>query len=230
MTALAPVAVGPRIAFTVNATPTSAVSADERRLVDGLRAGDEAAFVELLRTHGPAMLRIARSYVSSQAVAEEVVQEAWVGVLRGIDRFEGRASLKTWLYRILANTAKTRAVREGRSVPFSALSGDDPDEPAVDPERFQGPDGRLPGNWAAPPPPLPEQIVLDREARAHVEAAVELLPEAQRIVITMRDVAGLDGDEVCEVLGLSQGNQRVLLHRARAKVRTALESYIEVSS
>jgi len=200
------------------------VSADERRLLDGLRAGNDAAFVELLRAYGSAMLRLARSYVGSQAVAEEVVQEAWLGVIRGLHRFEGRSSLKTWVFRILTNTASTRAEREGRTVPFSALEGDDP---AVDPDRFLGPESRWAGHWASAPRPLPHQALLAKEVRERVEAAIDALPDGQRLVITLRDVAGFDGAEVCELLDLSEGNQRVLLHRARAKVRATLEAYVE---
>src|SRR2546423_11619215 len=129
----------------------AAPSAEERRLVDALRAGDERAFTKLVQEYGPAMLRVARMFVSSRAVAEEVVQEAWLGVLKGLGRFEGRSSLKTWIFRILTNTAKTRAVREGRSIPFSAVAGDDEEAGGVDPDRFLGDDTRFPGHWAAPP-------------------------------------------------------------------------------
>src|SRR5881392_3290904 len=188
--------------------------ADDARLVEGLRARDEAAFREVMRRYGSAMLRIAQMYVSSRAVAEEVVQEAWVGVLKGIGRFEGRSSLKTWLFRIVANTAKTRGVR------FSAL-GDDED--AVDPDRFLGPGERFPGHWAQPP----EGRVLADEAMQVVERAIERLPPAQRAVITLRDVQGLSSEEVRNALELTETNQRVLLHRARAKVRNALEEYMK---
>jgi RNA polymerase sigma-70 factor (ECF subfamily) len=203
------------------------VLTDERRLIDALRAGDEGAFIELLRLHGPAMLRVARSYVSSHAVAEEVVQETWLAVIRGIHRFEERSSLKTWLYRILTNTAMTRAEREGRSAPFSSLAGDDPDEPAVDPDRFLGPEGRWPGHWASPPRATPEQALLAKEARERIQAAIERLPGTQRLVITLRDVAGLESGEVCDLLDLSEGNHRVILHRARSRVRESLEAYVE---
>jgi RNA polymerase sigma-70 factor (ECF subfamily) len=193
---------------------------EDARLVEGLRAGDEAAFVSLMRMYGAAMLRVAQMYVSSRAVADEVVQEAWIGVLRGIGRFEGRSSLKTWLFRIVANTAKTRGVREARSLPFSAL-GDGGEEPAVDPDRF------LSGHWAAPPQAwAPEGRLLEEEALAVVERAIERLPPAQRAVITMRDVQGFSSEEVRNALELTETNQRVLLHRARAKVRSALEEYM----
>jgi RNA polymerase sigma-70 factor (ECF subfamily) len=196
-------------------------SPEDARLVEGLRAGDEAAFAALMRMYGAAMLRVAQMYVSSREVAEEVVQEAWIGVLRGIGRFEGRSSLKTWLLRIVANTAKTRGVREARSIPFSSL-GDGGSEPTVDPDRFAGS-----GEWAAPPQPwAPEGRLLEQEALAVVERAIERLPPAQRAVITMRDVQGLTSEEVRNALDLTETNQRVLLHRARAKVRGALEEYM----
>jgi RNA polymerase sigma-70 factor (ECF subfamily) len=195
-------------------------------LVEGLRAGDEAAFAAVMRMYGKGMLRVAEMYVSSRAVAEDVVQEAWVGVLRGIGRFEGRSSLKTWLYRIVANTAKTRGVRESRSVPFSSL-GDDGDEGTVDADRFLGSGERFPGHWAVPPQAwAPEGRLLADETLEVVERAIEKLPPAQRAVITMRDVQGFTSEEVCNALDLTETNQRVLLHRARAKVRSALEEYM----
>ena len=195
-------------------------------LVEGLRAGDEAAFAAVMRMYGRGMLRVAEMYVSSRAVAEDVVQEAWVGVLRGIGRFEGRSSLKTWLYRIVANTAKTRGVRESRSVPFSSL-GDDGDEGMVDADRFLGSGERFPGHWAVPPQAwAPEGRLLADETLEVVERAIEKLPPAQRAVITMRDVQGFTSEEACNALDLTETNQRVLLHRARAKVRSALEEYM----
>jgi RNA polymerase sigma-70 factor (ECF subfamily) len=204
--------------------PVQSVAASaERSLVEALRAGDEAAFRTLVAELGPSMLRLARLYVSSGAVAEEVVQEAWLGVLRGIGRFEGRSSLKTWIFTILTNTAKTRGIREGRSVPFSSLG----DEPAVDPERFLGEDTRFPGHWAAPPQRWegPARL-LARETLGVVERAIAKLPPAQAIVITMRDVEGLDAEDVCNALDITETNQRVLLHRARSAVRRALEEYM----
>ena len=205
------------------------VSTEEMRLVDGLRAGDEAAFVELMRLYGGSMLRIAQLYVRSRAVAEEVVQETWLAVLKGIDRFEGRSSLKTWLFRILTNTAKTRAVREGRSVPFSALAGDEEDGPSVDPDRFLGPDDRFPGHWSAPPSSWgaePEERLIASETLDVIKREIDRLPPAQALVITMRDVEGFTSDEVRNALDISETNQRVLLHRARTKVRRALEEYL----
>jgi RNA polymerase sigma-70 factor (ECF subfamily) len=201
---------------------------EEAQLVAALRAGDEAAFRELIRMYGAGMLRVAQMYVSSRAVAEEVVQEAWLGVLNGIDRFEGRSSLKTWLFRIVANTAKTRGVRESRSVPFSAFA-DDEGEATVSPDRFLGSGERFPGHWAVPPSNwarLPEGSLLAAETMDVVRRAIDRLPPAQRSVLTLRDVEGLEADEVCNALDLTETNQRVLLHRARAKVRAALEEYL----
>lgn len=207
-------------------------SADDLRIVRALKDGDERTFVELVETLGPSMLRVSLLFVRTRAVAEEVVQDAWLGVLSGIGRFEGRSSLKTWVFRILTNTAKTRAEREGRSVPFSSLASDDLEsgESSVDPDRFM-PDGdRWASHWASSPrrfDELPESRLLSRETMGIVQHAVELLPEVQRAVLTMRDIAGFAAEEVCEALGLSEVNQRVLLHRARTKVRRALEGYIE---
>jgi RNA polymerase sigma-70 factor, ECF subfamily len=164
---------------------------------------------------------VARSFVRTEALAEEVVQDTWLAVLRGLDAFEGRASLKTWIFHILANRARTRAVREARTVPFSALADAAAQEgPAVDPAAFDG-DGR----WARPPRTLdtdPERHLLATELRGRLVEAVAELPDAQRAVIALRDLAGLPSEEVCELLGLSAGNQRVLLHRARTRVRSAL--------
>jgi len=193
----------------------------ETSVVEALRAGDEAAFTRLVREYGASMLRVAGLYVGSRAVAEEVVQEAWVAVLNGIGRFEGRSSLKTWIFRILTNIAKTRGQREGRTVPFSALVSDA--EPAVDPDRFFA-DGR----WASPPASWgPEERLLGDETQAVVDAAIAALPPSQAIVITMRDVDGFTAEEACNALDISETNQRVLLHRARSKVRQALEDYLE---
>ena len=210
--------------------PAAAPSRDDARLVEALRAGDEAVFAMLVRELAPSMLRVARLHVSSRAVAEEVVQEAWLGVLNGIGRFEGRSSLKTWIFRILTNTAKTRGERERRTVPFSALARDEAeaDEPSVDPDRFHH-EGRWTGHWSSPPSDWavsPEGRLLDAEARLVIDRAIETLPPAQATVIRMRDVLGFDSDEVCNALEISETNQRVLLHRARSKVRSALEDYL----
>jgi RNA polymerase sigma-70 factor (ECF subfamily) len=211
--------------------PDRAASQQDLALVAALRAGDETAFAMLVERYQPAMLRIARMYVSTRSVAEEVVQETWVGVLKGLDGFEGRSSLRTWIFRILANTAKTRGQREARSVPFSSIWTADTDgEPSVEPDRFL-PQGHplSPGHWADPPvgwESTPEERLLSRETLAEVSRAIETLPPNQREVIRMRDVLGWPSSDVCNALDISQTNQRVLLHRARAKVRRALEGYL----
>ena len=204
----------------------------DTELVVALRGGDEAAFALLLDRYQSAMVRIARIYVGSHAVAEEVVQEAWLGVLQGLGRFEARSSLKTWIFRILTNRAKTRGQREGRYIPFSAIEdqGDDRNAPSVEPDRFLPPDhAHWPGHWAAPPKSwddTPESRLLARETREQLAAAIEALPPSQRAVITLHDVEGWAADEVCQLLGITETNQRVLLHRARSRVRRALEQYI----
>jgi RNA polymerase sigma-70 factor (ECF subfamily) len=202
---------------------------EEVELLARLRAGDERAFETLVERYHGTMLAVARTYVRTGALAEEVVQDAWIGVLKGLDRFEGRSSLKTWILRILANTAMTRGTREARSVPFSSLAPEG-EEAAVDPERFRGPDSGFPGHWNGYPGDwhsLPEEALLGRETLDVVIGAIEQLPEAQQRVITLRDVVGWSGDEVCAALELSEGNQRVLLHRARSRVRAALESHFD---
>ena len=205
------------------------MAATEAELLDALRAGDEGPFAALVREYHPSLVRVARMYVSSQATAEEVAQETWLGVLNGLDRFEGRSSLKTWIFRILANIAKTRAVRDGRTLPFSAL--EDParvPEPAVGADRFLDSEHpRWPGHWAAKPSPWPDDALLAAETRERLAEAIEALPATQRAVITLRDVEGWSSEEVRNALELSETNQRVLLHRARSKVRAALESYLE---
>ena len=212
-------------------TRSRAATQQDLALVEALRAGDETAFMMLVERYQPAMLRIALMYVSTRAVAEDVVQDAWVGVLKGLDRFEGRSSLRTWIFRILVNTAKTRGQREARSVPFSSVSAADPEvEPSVDPDRFHslGHPGS-PGRWAEPPvgwASTPEERLLSKETLAEVSRAIDALPPNQREVITMRDVLGWTSADVRNALDISETNQRVLLHRARAKVRRALEGYL----
>jgi RNA polymerase sigma-70 factor (ECF subfamily) len=204
---------------------------DERELIAALQRGDEQAFATLVDRYHGALVRVAMIWVRDRAVAEEVAQETWLGVLKGIDRFEGRSSLKTWLFRILANRARTRGVREARSIPFSALAGagdEGSEEPSVSPERFLDTGNGRPGPWAVPPESwarVPEEELLGRETQGVIESAIATLPPRQQEVITLRDVEGLDSAEVAEHLGVSEGNQRVLLHRARAKVRTALEAH-----
>ena len=197
-------------------------------MLAALRAGDEQAFATLVTRYHASLKRVARAYVSTDAVAEEVVQDTWLAVIAGIDRFQERASFKTWLFHILANKAKTRGKRERRIVPFASLARAD-DEPAVSPDRFQGQGDAWPGHWATPPRPWedPERRLQSLEARDRLRAAIGELPETQRAVLTLRDVEGLEADEVCGLLDLSPGNQRVILHRARARVRAELERYFE---
>ncbi len=202
---------------------------DDARLVAALRRGDEAAFVTLVDRYHATLSRLAAMYVRDRAVADEVVQETWLGVLRGIDRFEGRASLRTWLARILINRAKSHGKCERRAVPFSSLGASDDANlagSAIDPARFLPPGHPSAGHWASALVSWdedPEGRLLSREAEACVEQAIAALPPNQRAVITLRDVEGWTAGEVCHALGLSETNQRQLLHRARSKVRRALE-------
>jgi RNA polymerase sigma-70 factor (ECF subfamily) len=198
---------------------------DDHALVERLRAGDEEAFASLVDRYDRQLRRLARTFVRTDALADDVVQETWLAVLRGIDRFEERSTLKTWLFRILVNRARTRAVREARQVPFSSLATpEDREGPAVDPSAFDAD-----GGWASPPPRLevePETQLLAGELRGQLAEAVDMLPEQQRTVILLRDIAGLDGPEVADALGISEGNQRVILHRARTRVRDSLTEYV----
>ena len=213
------------------AGPTSGaeIASGDAAVVQKLRDGDQTAFEETVASFYPAMLAVARGYVGTRNVAEEVVQDAWIGILRGLERFEGRSTLRTWALGIVANIARDRAVREARSLPFSSLEGVG-DEPAVDPARFHAADEPFPGGWRSFPTDwrtLPEPRLLARETIDIVRRAIDELPEPQRMVITLRDVTGWDAVEVCEALGISDVNQRVLLHRARARVRTRLERYLD---
>jgi RNA polymerase sigma-70 factor (ECF subfamily) len=205
---------------------------EDALLVDALRKGEEAAFVALLDRFQPALIRLAADYVHDRAIAEDVVQETWVAVLRGLDGFQGRASLKTWLFQIVINRARTRAAREDRSVSFSTLADLESHtlEPAVEAGRFLPPDHpNWPGHWLVAPSEddLPEQRLLADELLQQVRACVASLPPAQREVVRLRDIDGCTSDEVCQLLGLSEANQRVLLHRGRSRVRAALEQYLE---
>jgi len=216
------------------ALPNTPPPEDDAATVAALRRGDPAAFETLIDRYHATMVRVAGLYARDRQVAEEVVQETWLAVLEGIDRFEGRSSLRTWLFRILTNRAKTRATREGRSLPFSAVvGGGSDDQPTVDPDRFLDPsDPRGTGQWSAPPASwetIPEERLLSQETLDRIAAAIEALPPAQREVIRLRDVEGWTAPEVVEALEISDGNQRVLLHRARARVRAELESYLEGS-
>jgi RNA polymerase sigma-70 factor (ECF subfamily) len=223
-----PLGPPPPLVFVRPGGTFAAVTLPDDQLVAALRSGDEVAFADVVREWHAGLLRVARIFTPSRAVAEEVVQETWLRVLGALDRFEGRSSLKTWVFRILVNTAKTRAQREGRSIPFSALQ--DParvPEAAVEPERFLPDDHpHHPGGWASPPRELPEDRLIAAETREVIAQAIEALPANQRAVISLRDVEGWSSEEVRNALDLSEVNQRVLLHRARARVRQALEDYL----
>ncbi|WP_030523497.1 RNA polymerase sigma factor [Nocardia rhamnosiphila] len=200
----------------------------EGDLADRLRRGDETAFETILDQWSPAMLRLARSFVSTNASAEEVVQDVWVAVIRGIDGFEGRSSLKTWVFRILVNTAKKRGIRERRTIPFGSLVG--PDEgPTVEPGRFRAEDDPYPGHWRAGREPHrwsePESSAERAEVLRVVGESLSELPERSQVLLVLRDIEGYSSEEVCELLDISPGNQRVILHRARAAVRARLEEY-----
>jgi RNA polymerase sigma-70 factor (ECF subfamily) len=210
--------------------PSTTAFSDEQTVV-ALRAGDERAFRELFARSYPMMKRVARTYVASEAVAEEIVQETWMAIVTGIDRFEGRAALGTWIFSILTNQAKSHSARERRAVPFSCVAAGDAQEPAVDPDRFQKNDDAWPGHWATPPRPWqkPERRLLSLEARDRLKAALAELPERQRLIVGLRDVEGHSAEEVCDLLHLSQENQRVLLHRGRSRLRTILEEYLDTA-
>ena len=215
------------------ATPDAAFepTPDDVALVSALRAGDERVFAAVVEQLNGPLLRLARLYVSSSAAAEEVVQDTWLGVVRGLGRFEARASFRTWVFRIATNRAMTRGRRERRDIPLSVLldPADDPGGPAVDPERFLAPGDQWAGHWAVPPErwaPDVEAHLEAKETRAVIEAALENLAPAQRIVMTLRDVEGWTSDEVCAALDITPGNQRVLLHRARSHVRAVLEGHL----
>ena len=226
----------------MSAMPSGLAEDDERykeppenELLARLRAGDEAAFLRLVDRYGRAMHKIARAYVRDDATAEDVVQEAWLGMLRGLATFEGRSSLRGWLFTIVVNRARTRGVRDARSVPFSALARDEAqaDDPSVAPDRFAGPEAKWPRHWREEPASWgdrPEARLLSREFRARIDEAIDTLPPAQRTVVILRDVAGHSTPEICNALALAETNVRVLLHRARAKIRRALDPYLTEGS
>ena len=202
----------------------------EAELVARLRGGDESAFAALVDAYHAMMIRFALGFVRDRATAEEVVQDAWVGVLQGLASFEGRSSLRSWIFTIVANRAKTRGIREARSTPFSALAAQEASgtEPAVDPVRFRPAGTEWPGHWATPPQPWggdPEARLLRAETVTQIERTLESLPRAQRAVVTLRDVVGHSSKSVCNILGITETNMRVLLHRGRSKIRGELELY-----
>jgi RNA polymerase sigma-70 factor (ECF subfamily) len=201
---------------------------EDRAVIAALRVGDESTFVAFAARHQGSLMRLARHWVKNEALAEEVVQETWLTMLESADKYEGRSPLKTWLCGILVNVARNRIRKEGHSVPMSSLG--DPDEPAVDPGRFSPPGVPWEGHWWPPPNPFPESPeahVLNRELRADLEDAIGNLPPAQREVIVLQDVEGFRCEEVSEILGLTATHERVLLHRARAKIRATLERHYE---
>jgi RNA polymerase sigma-70 factor, ECF subfamily len=208
------------------------VSLEESDVLDALRRGDEDAFARLVREHHASLRRVARLYVANVAIADDVVQDTWLGVIRGLWAFEGRSSLKTWIFRILVNRARTRAVRERRSAPFSALptdGGADP-EPAASPDpAISWDDSLAVGDWPGrvDPGSSPERSLLTRELREKLRTVIDALPSNLRIVVWLRDVEGWSSDEVCNALAIHETNQRVLLHRARSRLRAALEPYLE---
>jgi RNA polymerase sigma-70 factor (ECF subfamily) len=209
--------------------PLVGATEDDLRIIAGLRGGDEAVFVEMVDKYHGSLVRVAMRYVPSRAVADEVVQDTWIAVIEGIDRFEGRSTVKTWLYKILIYRARARGERERRTTPMSALEGDE-SAPSVPTERFNGSDALWAGHWARPPQRWDgdsEERLLAGEARAVIDAAIAGLPPAQREVITLRDVSQFGAAEVCELLDVTEANQRVLLHRARSRVRAALEQYLD---
>ncbi len=210
----------------------SNVTYEELELIASLRQGEETAFATLVERYHGRLLRFAQSFVSSQAVAEEVVQETWMAVLKGIHRFEGRSSLKTWIFQILQNLAKTKGKREHRYVSFSdvANSTDQEEDGRMEPERFHT-SGHLTDHWVIPPTTwdenTPERMLVSKESLAQIEHAIQALPSNQRQVIILRDIEGVDSEGVCQILNITSTNQRVLLHRARSKVRRALNPYLQ---
>ncbi len=204
-------------------------AAGDEELVAALRSGEERTFRALFARYSPMMERVARSYVDSDAVAEDIVQETWLAIVTGIDRFEGRSGLGTWIFSILTNQAKTHHTRERRALPLSSIVTGQDDASAVDPDRFQKDDEAWPGHWATPPRPWqrPERRLLSLEAREQFKAALTQLPDRQRVIVMLRDIDGLSAEEVCDLLELSQENQRVLLHRGRSRLRAVLEAYFE---
>ena len=212
--------------------PAADMRSAEADLIHRLRGGDEAAFVCLVNAYSASLRRFALAFVPNDAVAEEVVQETWLAVLTGIARFEGRSSVKTWIFKILANRAKTRAIRERRTINFSELDDPfEPDQPAVDPARFlPASHPTWPGHWASPLDTWSasaEDAVVGRETMGVLQRELDRLPASQRVVVALRDVQGWPAAEVCQVLGLSEANQRVLLHRGRSRLRGVLENYFK---
>ena len=207
----------------------------DQELVEALRRGDEGAFAALVEELNPALLRLAMAHVPSRAIAEEVVQDTWIGVIKGIDRFEGRSALRTWIFQILLNNARSKGVREKRVLPFAAFrrrAEEGADGPAVDADRFQGRRSEAPGGWARPPVEWssPEEQLASDEARDVMLKAIAALPPRQREVLTLRDILGYSAEDARNALDVSETNQRVLLHRGRSKVRAELERYFAAAA
>jgi len=207
---------------------------EDATIINGLQAGDEAMFDTIVDRYSGSLLRLALAYVPSPAVAEEVVQETWLGVFEGIGRFEGRSSFQTWLFRLLTNRAKTRGTRERRYEPMGLGTAGDPDEgPSLEDTLFVA-HGDRKGHWLTPPqswePDTPERALLSKECREAIKKAIDGLPATQRQVMLLRDVEGVSCEDVCNILEISKMNQRVLLHCARLKVRTVLDAYLSSES
>jgi RNA polymerase sigma-70 factor, ECF subfamily len=204
---------------------------DEATLLTSLRQRDEMAFTQLVDQYHTSLVRLARLFVQDERVAEELSQETWIAVLQGLEHFEERSSLKTWIFTILTNKAKTRGRRENRSFVFSDFEEADSGLPVVPPERFKGASaGASAGDWAVEPASwanIPEETILSGETLQFIRQTIDELPDNQRAVITLRDIEELSSQEICNILGISETNQRVLLHRARARVRQALEDYLQ---
>lgn len=198
---------------------------EDAELLAAVRAGSEAAFVTLVQRYHQSLIRLATSYVGDPAIAEDVAQEAWLGLMESLPRFEGKASLRTWLFRILVNCARARSRHEHRSLSFSDTGLGEDDHVSIDPARFLPPGQRWAGHWADPPVAWPEEHALEAEVLEYLRGIIETLPPHQRAILTLRDIEGWSCAEVCAVMGITEGNQRVLLHRARTTVRTSLERY-----
>lgn len=203
---------------------------DEVLLIKSLRAGDDSSFTRIVEQFHTSMVRLAYTILGDQAIAEEVAQETWLAVLQGLQGFEGRSSLKTWIFTILTNRAKTRSQRESRSTSYFELEESFLESPSVNPDRYNPPAAeKWPGHWAKKPiswTNIPEETLLSSEVSDTIKFAIDSLPKNQKVVITMRDIDGFSSEEVCNILEISETNQRVLLHRARAKVRQTLEDYL----
>jgi len=211
------------------------VNYEELELISSLRQGEETAFATLVERYHGRLLRFAQTFVSNQAVAEEVVQETWMAVLEGIHRFEGRSSLKTWIFQILQNLARTKGKREHRYISFSDVgnSTDQEKEGGIELERI-GTSDHLRSHQAFSPTTrdelTPERLLISKESLTQIEHAIQALPSNQRQVIILRDIEGIDSEEICQLLNITATNQRVLLHRARSKVRQALHPYLQGNS